>query len=234
MSNDFDLIAQPRETGKGTSSSRRLRRSGFVPGVIYGAGKETITLTIDHNQLLRKLNIDNFLSSIISIQIDDKKEDVLIKDIQVHPSKQQVMHLDFLRIKSDEVIRVKVPVIFLNEDSAIGVKLEGGTVTPLMTEIEVSCLPRDLPENLEIDIIDMKVDDMLYLEDIQLPDGVEIPLLTQEEPNNELVVAIRVLRIAEEEVVEEGELEDGEEGAEDEDSDGDQETTEEESESNSD
>ena len=103
-----------------------------------------------------------------------------------------------------------------------------------MTEIEVSCLPRDLPENLEIDIIDMKVDDMLYLEDIQLPDGVEIPLLTQEEPNNELVVAIRVLRIAEEEVVEDVELEEGEEGAEDQDSDGDQETTEEESESNSD
>jgi len=230
MSNDFDLIAELREQGKGTSSSRRLRRSGFVPGIIYGAGKETISLTIDHNQLLRKLNVDNFLSSIISIQINDKKEDVLIKDIQVHPSKQQVMHLDFLRIKSDEVIRVKVPVIFLNEESAIGVKLEGGTVTPLMNEIEVSCLPKNLPENLEIDIIDMKVDDMLYLEDIELPDGVEIPLLTQEEPNNELVVAIRVLRIAEE-AVEDVELE---EDAEDEESDGDQETTEEESESNSD
>ena len=230
MSNDFDLIAELREQGKGTSSSRRLRRSGFVPGIIYGAGKETISLTIDHNQLLRKLNVDNFLSSIISIQINDKKEDVLIKDIQVHPSKQQVMHLDFLRIKSDEIIRVSVPVIFLNEESAIGVKLEGGTVTPLMNEIEVSCLPKNLPENLEIDIIDMKVDDMLYLEDIELPDGVEIPLLTQEEPNNELVVAIRVLRIAEE-AVEDVELE---EDAEDEESDGDQETTEEESESNSD
>ena len=230
MSNDFDLIAELREQGKGTSSSRRLRRSGFVPGIIYGAGQETISLAIDHNQLLRKLNVDNFLSSIISIQINDKKEDVLIKDIQVHPSKQQVMHLDFLRIKSDEVIRVKVPVIFLNEESAIGVKLEGGTVTPLMNEIEVSCLPKNLPENLEIDIIDMKVDDMLYLEDIELPDGVEIPLLTQEEPNNELVVAIRVLRIAEE-AVEDVELE---EDAEDEESDGDQETTEEESESNSD
>jgi len=230
MSNDFDLIAELREQEKGTSSSRRLRRSGFVPGIIYGAGKETISLTIDHNQLLRKLNVDNFLSSIISIQINDKKEDVLIKDIQVHPSKQQVMHLDFLRIKSDEIIRVSVPVIFLNEESAIGVKLEGGTVTPLMNEIEVSCLPKNLPENLEIDIIDMKVDDMLYLEDIELPDGVEIPLLTQEEPNNELVVAIRVLRIAEE-AVEDVELE---EDAEDEESDGDQETTEEESESNSD
>jgi large subunit ribosomal protein L25 len=230
MSNDFDLIAELREQGKGTSSSRRLRRSGFVPCVIYGAGQDTISLTIDHNQLLRKLNIDNFLSSIISILINDKKEDVLIKDIQVHPSKQQVMHLDFLRIKSDEVIRVKVPVVFLNEESAIGVKLEGGTVTPLMNEIEVSCLPKNLPENLQIDIIDMKVDDMLYLEDIELPDGVEIPLLTQEEPNNELVVAIRVLRIAEE-AVEEAELE---EGAEDEESDSDQETTEEESESNSD
>ena len=233
MSNDFDLIAELREQEKGTSSSRRLRRSGFVPGIIYGAGKETISLTIDHNQLLRKLNVDNFLSSIISIQINDKKEDVLIKDIQVHPSKQQVMHLDFLRIKSDEIIRVSVPVIFLNEESAIGVKLEGGTVTPLMNEIEVSCLPKNLPENLEIDIIDMKVDDMFYLEDIELPDGVEIPLLTQEEPNNELVVAIRVLRIAEE-AVEEVELEEGVEGAEDEESEGDQETTEEESESNSD
>jgi len=233
MSNDFDLVAELREQGKGTSSSRRLRRSGFVPGIIYGAGQETISLTIDHNQLLRKLNIDNFLSSIISIQINDKKEDVLIKDIQVHPSKQQVMHLDFLRIKSDEIIRVSVPVIFLNEESAIGVKLEGGTVTPLMNEIEVSCLPKNLPENLEIDIIDMKVDDMLYLEDIELPDGVEIPLLTQEEPNNELVVAIRVLRIAEE-AVEDVELEEGAEGDEDEESDGDQETTEEESESNSD
>ena len=233
MSNDFDLIAELREQEKGTSSSRRLRRSGFVPGIIYGAGKETISLTIDHNQLLRKLNVDNFLSSIISIQINDKKEDVLIKDIQVHPSKQQVMHLDFLRINSAEIIRVKVPVIFLNEESAIGVKLEGGTVTPLMNEIEVSCLPKNLPENLEIDIIDMKVDDMFYLEDIELPDGVEIPLLTQEEPNNELVVAIRVLRIAEE-AVEEVELEEGVEGAEDEESEGDQETTEEESESNSD
>tara|TARA_B110000495_G_scaffold59944_1_gene50855 strand:+ start:4934 stop:5635 length:702 start_codon:yes stop_codon:yes gene_type:complete len=233
MSNDFDLVAELREQGKGTSSSRRLRRSGFVPGIIYGAGQETISLTIDHNQLLRKLNVDNFLSSIISIQINDKKEDVLIKDIQVHPSKQQVMHLDFLRIKSDEIIRVSVPVIFLNEESAIGVKLEGGTVTPLMNEIEVSCLPKNLPENLQIDIIDMKVDDMLYLEDIELPDGVEIPLLTQEEPNNELVVAIRVLRIAEE-AVEDVELEEGAEGDEDEESDGDQETTEEESESNSD
>ena len=102
-----------------------------------------------------------------------------------------------------------------------------------MNEIEVSCLPKNLPENLEIDVIDMKVDDMLYLEDIELPDGVEIPLLTQEEPNNELVVAIRVLRIAEE-AVEDVELEEGAEGDEDEESDGDQETTEEESESNSD
>jgi len=233
MSNEFNLIAELREQGEGTSSSRRLRRSGLVPGVIYGAGKDTIKLSIDHNQLLRKLSIDNFLSSIISININDKKEDVLIKDIQVHPSKQQVMHLDFLRIKSDEVIRVKVPVIFLNADSATGVKLEGGTVTPLMNEIEVSCLPRDLPEHLEIDIIDMKVDDMLYLEDIVLPSGVEITLLTQEEPSNEPVVAVRVLRIAEE-VVEEVELGEGEEGAEETDSDGDEETTEEESESNSD
>ena len=135
----------------------------------------------------------------------------------MHPSKRQIIHLDLQRVKSDQVIRVSIPLQFLNEDMAEGVKLEGGTVTPLMNEVEVSCLPKDLPEKLEVDVIDLKLDDMLYLEDIVLPEGVEIPLLTQDEPANEPIVAVRLLRIAEEEIepeVDEEGLEEGAEGSE--------------------
>ena len=212
MAKDLDLIAELRGES-GTSSSRRLRRSGMVPAVIYGAGEENISLIIDHNLLLKKLASENFLSSILSIKIQDKEESVLIKDIQVHPYKRQIMHLDLQRVIADQVIRINVPIHFINGDSAPGVKLEGGSVSALMNEVEVSCLPKNLPERLEVDVAAMELDELLYLSDIPLAEGVEIPLLTQEEPNNEPIVAIRLLRIQEEEpeeVVVEGE--EGEEG----------------------
>ena len=212
MTKDFDLIAELRDE-PGTSNSRRLRRSGMVPAVIYGAGKENLSLIIDHNLLLNKLAAENFLTSILSIKIQDKEESVLIKDIQVHPSKRQIMHLDFQRVIADQVLRVSVPIHFINGDSAPGVKLGGGTVSALMNEVEVSCLPKNLPERLEVDVATMELDELLYLSDIPLAEGVEISLLTQEEPNNEPIVAIRLLRIQEEEpeeVLVEGE--EGEEG----------------------
>ena len=216
MAKDFDLIAELRD-GAGTSNSRRLRRSGMVPAVIYGAGRENLSLIIDHNHLLQKLASENFLTSILSIKIQDKEESVLIKDVQIHPSKRQVMHLDMQRVVADQILRVNVPIHFLNGDSAPGVKLEGGTVSALMNEVEVSCLPKDLPERLEVDVAAMELDEMLYLSDIPLAEGIEIPLLTQEEPNNEPIVAIRLLRIQEEEpeeVVVEGEEGEEVEGAE--------------------
>jgi len=214
MTKDFDLIAEQRD-GAGTSHSRRLRRSGMVPAIIYGAGRENLSLTIDHNHLLKKLASASFLTSILSVKIQDKEESVLIKDIQIHPSKRQVMHLDMQRVIADQILRVNVPIHFLNGDSAPGVKLEGGTVSALMNEVEVSCLPKDLPERLEVDVATMELDELLYLSDIPLAEGIEIPQLTQEEPNNEPIVAIRLLRIQEEEpeeVVVEGE--EGEEGEE--------------------
>ena len=216
MAKDFDLIAELRD-GAGTSNSRRLRRSGMVPAVIYGAGRENLSLIIDHNLLLKKLASENFLTSILSIKIQDKEESVLIKDIQVHPTKRQVMHLDMQRVIADQILRVNVPIHFLNGDSAPGVKLAGGTVSALMNEVEVSCLPKDLPERLEVDVAAMELDELLYLSDIPLAEGIEIPLLTQEEPNNEPIVAIRLLRIQEEEpeeVVVEGEEGEEVEGAE--------------------
>ena len=216
MTKDFDLIAELRD-GAGTSNSRRLRRSGMVPAVIYGAGRENLSLIIDHNHLLQKLASENFLTSILSIKIQGKEESVLIKDIQIHPSKRQVMHLDMQRVIADQLLRVSVPIHFLNGDSAPGVKLAGGTVSALMNEVEVSCLPKDLPERLEVDVAAMELDELLYLSDIPLAEGIEIPLLTQEEPNNEPIVAIRLLRIQEEEpeeVVVEGEEGEEVEGAE--------------------
>ena len=211
MTKDFDLIAELRDE-PGTSNSRRLRRSGMVPAVIYGAGKENLNLIIDHNLLLNKLAAENFLTSILSIKIQDKEESVLIKDIQVHPSKRQIMHLDLQRVKADQILRVNVPIHFINGDSAPGVKLGGGTVSALMNEVEVSCLPKNLPERLEVDVATMELDELLYLSDIPLAEGVEISLLTQEEPNNEPIVAIRLLRIQEEEPEEV--LVEGEEGEE--------------------
>ena len=212
MTKDFDLIAELRDEA-GTSNSRRLRRSGMVPAIIYGAGKENLSLIIDHNHLLKKMASENFLTSILSVKIQDNEESVLIKDIQVHPSKRQIIHLDLQRVIADQVLRVNVPIHFINGDSAPGVKLEGGTVSVLMNEVEVSCLPKNLPERLEVDVAAMKLDELLYLADIPLPEGVEISLLTQEEPNNEPIVAIRLLRIQEEEPEEEViEGEEGEEG----------------------
>jgi len=207
MTKDFDLIAELRD-GAGTSNSRRLRRSGMVPAVIYGAGRENLSLIIDHKHLLKKLASESFLTSILSIKIQDKEESVLIKDIQIHPYKRQVMHLDMQRVVADQILRINVPIHFLNGDSAPGVKLEGGTVSALMNEVEISCLPKDLPERLEVDVAAMELDELLYLSDIPLAEGIEIPLLTQEEPKNEPIVAIRLLRIQEEEpeeVVVEGE-----------------------------
>jgi len=212
MTKDFDLIAELRDEA-GTSNSRRLRRSGMVPAIIYGGGEENLKLIIDHNHLLKKMASESFLTSILSVKIQDNEESVLIKDIQVHPSKRQIMHLDLQRVIADQVLRVNVPIHYINGDLAPGVKLGGGTVSALMNEVEVSCLPKNLPERLEVDVAKMELDELLYLSDIPLAEGVEISLLTQEEPNNEPIVAIRLLRIQEEEpeeVLVEGE--EGEEG----------------------
>ena len=212
MATDYDLNTVSREDA-GTSHSRRMRRDGMVPAVVYGAGKDSVKVSISHNELLKKLNNEAFLNSILNIAVDGKEESVLIKDIQVHPARRQVMHLDLQRVRSDVAIKVSIPLAFINDDIAVGVKLGGGTVTPLMNEVEISCLPKDLPERLEVDVESLELDDMLYLEDIVLPQGVEISLLTQEEPANEPIVAVRLLQIQEEEPEVE-ELAEGEEGVE--------------------
>ncbi len=207
---EVNLVAEYREdTGKG--SSRRLRRAGKVPAIIYGAGREPRALTFDHNELLKAAENEAFLSSVLAVQVGPKMRRTIVKDIQVHPAKRQILHLDLQRIVEDEEIRMTVPLHYLGEETAPGVKA-GGSVSKMFTEVEVICLPKYLPEYIEVDLAGMELDAMLHLSDITLPEGVQLTALTHEPPTDEAIVSIHVLRVAEEPEEEEaaaGEAEDG-------------------------
>ncbi len=195
MSKGFELIAEFREdSGKG--SSRRLRREGKVPAIIYGGGKPPRSLCFDANDLGHKMEQEAFFSSVITVQVGDKNQDAILKDVQMHPAKRQVLHFDLQRIIATEKIRMSVPIHFLNEETAIGVKQGGGTISHLMSEVEITCLPKNLPEYIELDIAELELDAMLHLSDLKLPEGVEIPELAQGPEHDQAVVAIHVLKVA--------------------------------------
>jgi large subunit ribosomal protein L25 len=213
MANEEGLIAEYREdTGKG--SSRRLRHANKVPAIIYGAGREPRALMFNHDDLLRAAEDESFLSSVLKIKIGPNMRRTIIKDIQVHPSKRQIMHIDLQRIVEDEAIKMTIPLHYLNEENAPGVKLGGGSVSKTVTEVEVTCLPKDLPEYIEIDIGEMELDAMLHLTDISLPEGVVLTLLAQDPPQDDAIVSLHVLRVAEEPEEVEEEAVEGEEGEE--------------------
>jgi large subunit ribosomal protein L25 len=207
MAKEVDLIAELREdSGKG--ASRRLRRTGKVPAILYGAGKAPTPVTFDNNQLIKKMEQEAFFSSVLTVKVGSKSQQAILKDVQTHPAKRMVLHLDLQRIVADEKIRMTVPVHFMNEDAAPGVK-EGGSISHMMTEVEVTCFPSDLPEYLELDIGELELDQLRRLSDIPLPSGVEIPELALE--NDRDVVSIHIIKEVIEEVEEEEVLE-GEEG----------------------
>ena len=212
MAEKFDLIADFREdTGKG--ASRRLRRQGMVPAIIYGAGRPSRSISFDHNKVIKQLENESSYSSVLNIKVGDNNQAVILKDMQRHPSRRLIMHMDFQRIVEDEVIRMNVPIHLVNTDIAPGVKQGGGSVSHLMTDVEVVCLPRNLPEYLEVDIAELELDEMRYISDIPLPEGVEIPALAQGDEANRPVVSIHIIK----EVVieeEEEELQEGVEAAE--------------------
>ncbi len=204
MAEEFDLIADYREDmGKG--ASRRLRREGKVPAIIYGAGRPPRSLTFDHNKVIKQLESESFYSSVLNIKVGDKSQAAILKDLQRHPSKRLIMHMDFQRIVEDEEIRMNVPLHFVGEDVAPGIKLQGGKASHLITDVEITCLPRHLPEFLEVDVSELELDQMLYLADIKLPEGVTIPELAQGPEHNHAIVSIQEIKAApvEEEVVEE-------------------------------
>jgi len=208
MSEEFNLIAEMRDD-QGKGASRRLRRQGMVPAVIYGAGRDPRNLMFDHNKVLRQLEDPSFYSSILNIKVGEKSRAAIVKDIQRHPSKKQIIHIDLQRIVEDEQIKMQIPIHYLGEEDAVGVKIGGGTVTKIMTELEISCLPKDLPEFLEVDISELELDQMLNVSDISLPEGVEISDIMKEQ--DQAIVSIQEIKeIIEEEIEDEDSESDGE------------------------
>jgi large subunit ribosomal protein L25 len=193
MSEDFDLVAEMRED-QGKGASRRLRHEGKVPAIIYGAGRPPRMLAFDHNRVIQQLEIESFYSSVLNIKVGDKSQAAIVKDIQRHPSKRVIMHMDFQRIVADEKIKMNVPIHYINGDIAEGVKTGGGSVSQLVTDIEISCLPKDLPEYFEVDIAEVGLNEMLHLSDIKLPEGVEIPELAHGPEHDHAIVSIQVIK----------------------------------------
>jgi len=175
MQIDFTVNAETRsDVGKG--ASRRLRREGKVPAVLYGSGKEPQSLTVGHDDFMHHLEHEAFYSHILTVNVDGKKQKAVLKDLQRHPSKPKIMHVDFLRVGEADVISMHIPVHFTNEEACVGVKA-GGLVSHLMTAVDISCKAKDLPEYLEVDVAALDVGGSIHLSEIQLPAGVEIPSL---------------------------------------------------------
>ena len=193
MSNiDFVISAEVRnDLGKG--ASRRLRREGKVPAVIYGAGKDAVGITLAHKDLVKNLENQAFYSHILTINVDGTEEKGVLKDLQRHPSKPFVMHADFLRVSADEKLRMHVPLHFSNEEIAPGVKA-GGLVTHNIVEVEISCLPKDLPEFIGVDLSSLELNGLLHLSDLQLPEGVELVALSHGADHDLPVVSIHMTR----------------------------------------
>ena len=169
----FELIAQTR-TLQGTSASRRLRRASKVPGIVYGGEGVPQSIEVEHNDILLKLKKEAFHSTIINLVLDGKKEQVLLRDTQVHAYKPLVLHVDFQRVDATHELHAKVPFHFVNEETAPGVKLNGGLINHVMTEVDVQCLASDLPAFIEVDLGALKIGDSIHLGQLNLPKGVKL------------------------------------------------------------
>lgn len=198
----FELQAQARER-VGRTGCRRLRREGRVPAVVYGGGQGPTSISLDHNHVVHDMEREAFYTSILTIKVGQDSHSVVVKAVQRHPSRPQVMHIDFQRIVEDEEITLNVPIHFLGESQAKGVKEQGGVIDHIETDVEISCLPRHLPEFLELDVTELELNGLYHLSDIKLPEGVTSVAL--EHGQDLAVVAINPPRREEEEEPLEGE-----------------------------
>jgi len=214
MSTSFEVNAELRnDLGKG--ASRRLRRlEDKIPGIVYGGGKEPQSLSLVHKDILKHLEDEAFYSHILTLTIGKKSEKVIIKDLQRHPFKPKVTHIDFMRVSATQKFHTSVPLHFINEAECPGVKA-GGVVNHSYTTVEISCLPKNLPEFIEVDMADLDMDQILHLSDIKLPKGVEIIELSHGAEHDQAIVTIHKARAAVSTEDEEGAEDAGEDASED-------------------
>jgi large subunit ribosomal protein L25 len=193
----FEIRAEQR-TDKGKGASRRLRRAGQIPGILYGGHKDPVALQMNNNEMVKHLQHEAFYSHILTLNCGGNIEKVVLKDMQRHPYKPQVLHIDLLRVDEHEKLAIRVPLHFINEEKCVGVKQEGGTVSHLMTELEIVCLPKDLPEYIEVDVADVHVGHAVHFSEITLPAGVEIASLAHGGDAAQAVFSVHIPRVQEE------------------------------------
>jgi large subunit ribosomal protein L25 len=191
------IKAEPRKV-QGTGASRRLRRTDKVPGILYGGGKDAVPIELDHKDLFFKLRQEAFHASILDMEVGTEKSQVLLRDYQMHPFQQRVLHADFQRVAADKKIHMKVPLHFINAEISPGVKVAGGLVQHVMNELEVRCLPKDLPEFITVDLANLQAGHSMHLSSLALPAGVEAIVPKGEDPTVATVVIPRVMTAEEE------------------------------------
>ena len=193
----IELNAELRtDTGKG--ASRRLRHANKVPAILYGAGKDPENLTLEQKDVQYELQHEAFFTQVLELNIGGKKQDVLLRDLQHHPYRHDILHMDFQRVEAKKEMHVNVPLHFINEDIAPGVKTEGGAISHVMSEVEVVCLPKDIPEFIDVDLGELHMGEIVHLSDLKLPAGVEVFALKQGEEHDSAVASIHARKVAEE------------------------------------
>jgi len=180
MKTSFELTAEFRET-QGKGASRRLRREGKVPAILYGGHSEARALTLSHQKLVIMLENERFYSTILSLKVGDQTQNAILKDVQRHPYKNAIVHIDFQRVEDNQKIRMSIPLHFVGAAVSPGVKTQGGLVSHLRNEVEVSCLPKDLPEFIEVDMSALSLNESIHMSQLKIPEGVELTALAKED-----------------------------------------------------
>jgi large subunit ribosomal protein L25 len=193
----ISIKAEPRSV-QGTGASRRLRRESKVPGILYGAGKDSQPIEVDHKDLWFKLKMEAFHASILDLEVGPEKSQVLLRDYQMHPFRPLILHVDFQRVDANKKIHVKVPLHFVNAEVSPGVKVAGGLVQHVISELEIACLPKDLPEFIEVDLSQLQAGHSMHLSTLQLPPGVEAIVPKGEDPTVATIVIPKVMTADEE------------------------------------
>ena len=185
MNTEYTLQATRREN-KGTSSSKKIRRNDGIPAVVYG-DKGNSNIILDANEVAKQIKDSGFYSNVIQLKIDKKTVDVILKDLQRDPRKSSITHMDFFAVDKNKAVVVNVPILFINEETCSGVKLGGGKLSHIQTEIEVSCLPKDIPENIEIDVAELELGHSIHMSEIKMPANVEHAVTVDEEHDSPVV-----------------------------------------------